>query len=219
VSKRLRTQVRIVVAAAVAALMTVGLIASPASASSWVSDDWIQAMGRSKDCLDTPTGTAGSNGGTVQVYGCKSFGASDELNQRWLLNYDSAKSAFEIRSAYSNICLDADTNTPGNGTRVQMWQCNGSDQQRWWLLASNLVPSRVSPVGPPGTNYPFYLANVYHSRIMNRYMTLQAPGTSGRLVRLWEADEEDKTELWDGFELQCAYAYRSHMNAVTHGCM
>src|SRR5690348_3644687 len=35
-----------------------------------------------------------------------------------------------------NQCLDADANAGGNGTKVQVWACNGSTQQEW-LLSSD----------------------------------------------------------------------------------
>ena len=37
-----------------------------------------------------------------------------------------------IRSSWNNRCLDADADTlPDNGTRVQLWDCNGTVQQGW----------------------------------------------------------------------------------------
>ncbi|MBM7773219.1 uncharacterized protein (DUF2147 family) [Actinokineospora baliensis] len=46
----------------------------------------------------------------------------------------------QIRSLYGsqNQCLDADLNGGGaNGTKVQLWDCNGSDQQQWLLDFEN----------------------------------------------------------------------------------
>ncbi|GAA2974816.1 RICIN domain-containing protein [Actinokineospora diospyrosa] len=42
----------------------------------------------------------------------------------------------QIRSEYGNggQCLDADLNGGGaNGSKVQLWDCNGTDQQKWLL--------------------------------------------------------------------------------------
>jgi hypothetical protein len=37
-----------------------------------------------------------------------------------------------IRSFWNQYCLDADNTTlPANGTKVQLWECNGSPQQGW----------------------------------------------------------------------------------------
>ncbi|MBL1104375.1 ricin-type beta-trefoil lectin domain protein [Streptomyces sp. 5-8] len=36
--------------------------------------------------------------------------------------------------ATGNLCLDADANTiPQNGTKVQLWGCNGNDNQVWYF--------------------------------------------------------------------------------------
>ena len=38
-----------------------------------------------------------------------------------------------IHSAKSGRCLDADLNTiGGDGTKVQLWDCNGQPQQKWY---------------------------------------------------------------------------------------
>src|SRR5579884_2261488 len=59
-----------------------------------------------------------------------SAGVSPALNAR----------AVEIQDAQSGRCLDADTATIGsNGTKVQLWDCWGGQNQRWHL---NLVPGR-----------------------------------------------------------------------------
>lgn len=43
---------------------------------------------------------------------------------------------YYVHSGIWNKCLDADTNTiGGNGTKVQVWDCNYQYQQRWWLWA------------------------------------------------------------------------------------
>jgi hypothetical protein len=43
-----------------------------------------------------------------------------------------------VWNRYNGKCLDADVNTMGaNGTKVQLWDCNGSLQQQW----------HVDPVG------------------------------------------------------------------------
>ncbi|GAA4605502.1 putative heme/steroid binding protein [Actinoplanes octamycinicus] len=38
-----------------------------------------------------------------------------------------------VHVGFNNKCLDADVNTIWtNGTKVQLWDCNGSPQQLWW---------------------------------------------------------------------------------------
>ena len=41
---------------------------------------------------------------------------------------------YTIHNRYSGRCLDADLNTiNANGTKVQLWDCNGSAQQIWYV--------------------------------------------------------------------------------------
>ena len=48
----------------------------------------------------------------------------------------ASSSTFIWKSA-AGQCVDADLNTIGaNGTRVQLWTCNGSLQQRWTITGS-----------------------------------------------------------------------------------
>lgn len=42
-------------------------------------------------------------------------------------------------------CLDVDANGGGNGTVVQLWQCNGTSQQRWYLWNNGALESYRFP--------------------------------------------------------------------------
>ncbi|WP_413755244.1 ricin-type beta-trefoil lectin domain protein [Streptomyces sp. MMBL 11-3] len=42
-------------------------------------------------------------------------------------------------------CLDVDANGGGNGTIVQIWQCNGTSQQRWYLWNNGALESYRFP--------------------------------------------------------------------------
>ncbi|MFD5410253.1 RICIN domain-containing protein [Streptomyces nojiriensis] len=42
-------------------------------------------------------------------------------------------------------CLDVDANGGGNGTVVQIWQCNGTTQQRWYLWNNGALESYRFP--------------------------------------------------------------------------
>ncbi|MFI7636075.1 ricin-type beta-trefoil lectin domain protein [Nonomuraea sp. NPDC049400] len=46
--------------------------------------------------------------------------------QQWVLREDG--SVYNVRF---QRCLDADTNTGGNGGKVQLWDC-GPWNQQWW---------------------------------------------------------------------------------------
>jgi hypothetical protein len=49
------------------------------------------------------------------------------------------------RYGSGNQCLDADLNGGGNGTKVQVWQCNGSLQQRWYLWNDGSLENYAFP--------------------------------------------------------------------------
>ncbi|MDT0615948.1 RICIN domain-containing protein [Streptomyces lancefieldiae] len=42
-------------------------------------------------------------------------------------------------------CLDVDANGGGNGTAVQVWECNGTSQQRWYLWNNGALESYRFP--------------------------------------------------------------------------
>jgi hypothetical protein len=76
-----------------------------------------------------------------------------------------------LRNVHSGRCVDADTNTIGaNGTVVQLWDCNGSNQQRW----------REAYDSPP--------------RILNRRsfrcldVDTNTNGANGSKVQLWDCN-------------------------------
>jgi hypothetical protein len=72
----------------------------------------------------------------------------------------AANPFFELRSATPNgWCLDADLNTLNqNGTKVQLWPCNGQLQQRWYIEGTSwrsaIFPNRCLDVnlGTPVVN-------------------------------------------------------------------
>jgi sRNA-binding regulator protein Hfq len=45
-----------------------------------------------------------------------------------------------VHSAYNGRCLDADLNgIHGNGAKVQLWDCNGQDQQSWTMYPDGKI--------------------------------------------------------------------------------
>lgn len=92
----------------------------------------------------------------------------------------SAKSASSAASAVITVnslykvtpgqCLDADITGGGqNGTKVQVWACNGSTQQQWEVFANDLA---------------FYNVRFYNNgnTVMDRDITV--PGNGAR-AQLW----------------------------------
>ena len=86
-------------------------------------------------CLDADAGHGPiTNGTKVQLWTC-----NGQSNQGWLCNRVSygiclndliLKASGLVNGKSTTMCLDADLNTIGsNGTKVQLWDCNGQSQQ------------------------------------------------------------------------------------------
>ena len=71
-------------------------------------------------CLEASGTTAGS---PVTLQGCY---ARTRTHQRWDFNGDGS-----ITDRRSGLCLDATNGDTTNGTKIQMWPCNGTVAQKW----------------------------------------------------------------------------------------
>ncbi|MEV4754544.1 RICIN domain-containing protein [Micromonospora sp. NPDC049559] len=76
-------------------------------------------------CLEADMNTINQLGTKVQLWGC----LPNAYNQMWRVVL--ANGGVELVNLQSNRCLDADINSDVNGTRVQLWDCNGTYQQGW----------------------------------------------------------------------------------------
>jgi hypothetical protein len=78
-----------------------------------------------------------------------------------------------IRNAQSGKCLDADGNhLDQNGDRVQLWDCNGGDNQKWYL----------EPVNPQNPSQ-FRLRNVADQKCLDA--DANGLNNNGDKVQLW----------------------------------
>ncbi|MFC6016679.1 RICIN domain-containing protein [Plantactinospora solaniradicis] len=80
-------------------------------------------------CLDGDRNTIPANGSRVQLWACNRW-----TNQAWILTTASGYPVgyYRIQNYYGRQCLDGDRNTiPANGSRVQLWACNGWTNQVW----------------------------------------------------------------------------------------
>ena len=85
-------------------------------------------------CLDV-VGKKTTNGANVHQWGCQ----YREVSQTWLLwPHGSANGwyYYTITNAHAsygglNMCLDVNQGGTSDGTNVQIWQCNGSQNQLW----------------------------------------------------------------------------------------
>ncbi|MGW4651202.1 RICIN domain-containing protein [Kitasatospora sp. NPDC004289] len=85
--------------------------------------------GYSNRCLDADLNSIGGNGTKVQLWDC-----SGQAQQTWIWTPVAGQPVgyYWIQTEYNHRCLDADLNTiGGNGTRIQLWDCNGWDNQIW----------------------------------------------------------------------------------------
>ncbi|MFE2474979.1 ricin-type beta-trefoil lectin domain protein [Streptomyces sp. NPDC059389] len=75
---------------------------------------------------------------TAQPHGVTDAAPQRLLNQAVRITNDFAKRP-------TTQCLDVDANGGGNGTVVQVWQCNGTTQQRWYLWNNGALESYRFP--------------------------------------------------------------------------
>lgn len=103
-----------------------------ATAQNIAAGSWVRVRslyGNKYQCLD-------GNGGTYDGYHHVIVNACDgRLSQCWYLRADGGME----NGAYRGLCLDADVNGHFNGTRVQMWACNGTWQQYWYQLSNDVA--------------------------------------------------------------------------------
>ncbi|GAA1153635.1 hypothetical protein GCM10009664_21990 [Kitasatospora gansuensis] len=110
-----------------AAPPAVGSTAAPSLAASYRTTRLTNGNGG--QCLDADLGTIGGNGTRVQLWGCNGWS-----NQTWIWTPAPGQPVgyYKIQTEKNYRCLDADLGTiNGNGTKVQLWDCNGWDNQIW----------------------------------------------------------------------------------------
>ena len=121
-----------------------------------------------------------------------------------------------FRSLYGSQgqCIDADANNGSNGTKVQVWTCNGTDQQKWiywndYTLESvrfrgMCMDADLNGGGTNGTRIQLWQCNgqpqqywytfsndlaIYNSRFLNNYNTVVdrdiTVSGNGARIQLW----------------------------------
>ena len=87
-------------------------------------------------CLDV-VGKRTANGSNVHQWGCQ---YNDQGSQSWSFLYQGAANGWHyyiITNANADVatghpmCLDVDKWGTGNGANVQIWECNGGQNQLW----------------------------------------------------------------------------------------
>jgi hypothetical protein len=158
------------------------------------SDPLIKSAFNSR-CLVMP-GTG--NGTRIQVTGCD----ESKKSQLFQLQSVAGTGGYQIQVENgSGKCIDADTTSaPANGTIVQVWDCNGQDQQLWDLAPGVTLLGGV------------VLVNRYASEVAGHLVVLDLDSTGGRSLQLW-AYNGGSNQVWQGVNLQLLdYIYHPRTN-------
>ncbi|MGW2892826.1 ricin-type beta-trefoil lectin domain protein [Streptomyces griseoruber] len=83
----------------------------------FMGDGTVRALGL---CMDVAWG-ATNDGAVIQLATCNGNPA-----QQFRLN-----SAHDLVDPQADKCVDANNRGTGNGTRLQLWDCNGQNNQKW----------------------------------------------------------------------------------------
>ncbi|GAA1618962.1 ricin-type beta-trefoil lectin domain protein [Actinoplanes couchii] len=111
-----------------------------------------------------------------------------------------------LQSTFSGRCIDIPNGLPNDGTRLQMWDCNGTDAQKWTLHSDGTVRAMgkcMDPAGGALTNgTPLQLADCNTNPVQR--FTLTAARTllnisSGRCadIKDWVGTNGATLQLWD----------------------
>ncbi|PTM86588.1 ricin-type beta-trefoil lectin protein [Streptomyces sp. VMFN-G11Ma] len=77
-------------------------------------------IGPGAKCVDVAADDTGGNGAAVQLWDCQSWA----VDQHWYHRSDSSLSTL-------GRCLDIEGNGTADGTKVELWDCNGVGGQKW----------------------------------------------------------------------------------------
>ncbi len=99
------------------------------------------------------------------------------ISTTWYTN-----TVYTIKSKWGNRCLDADLGTiNSNGTRVQLWDCNGWNNQRWYFIQS-------------AWSGWFLLKSYYNNRCLDA--DLGTINSNGTRVQLWDCIPGSTNQVW-----------------------
>lgn len=105
-----------------------------------------------------------------------------------------------LSNELSGRCLDADLNTIGsNGTRVQLWDCNGQPQQKWYIDQYASQSGTIWQV----------LRNVASGRCLDA--DLNSIQTNGTYVQLWDCNGQPQQEWRNVIALQNQFSQAGPM--------
>jgi GH25 family lysozyme M1 (1,4-beta-N-acetylmuramidase) len=172
------------------------------TAQKWtiVQDQTVRVLGK---CLDE--GGTG-NGAVVELETC----AGGNTAQRWQAGTDG-----QLINVASDRCLDDSGKKTANGTKLDIWACNGGTNQHWTLpaaeLASGLAGNCLTDKGGSTTNgNPIVTADCAGAssqkwtiesnetiHVDGKCLDVKGKGTAnGTLVDLWTCTSGDVAQDW-----------------------
>lgn len=111
-----------------------------------------------------------------------------------------------FRNRWNGRCLDADLNTiTRNGTRVQMWDCNGQNQQRWFqgseavirnYASARCLDADLNTIGRNGTRIQLWDCNFQNQQ------KFYLQGLNFRIAYNGRCLDVDTTQNWNGGRVQ-----------------
>jgi hypothetical protein len=112
--------------------------AVPAAATiSWRADSILDAYHICLDAENDAGGKPNRDGDRVQVWECNA--QAQQGWHFWELSFDR----YYVQNDFAGLCLDAENDgasSPYNwGDKVQLWTCNGQEQQIWRLTSTGMV--------------------------------------------------------------------------------
>ncbi|HSX09082.1 MAG TPA: ricin-type beta-trefoil lectin domain protein [Candidatus Saccharimonadales bacterium] len=152
------------------------------------SDNTIRINGK---CLDVNKNSTANNA-AVNIFKC-----NGGKNQQWKLTSitsGAAKGGTELLGVQSNKCLDIKQALTANGTPLEIFTCNGGNNQAWHSVTGTITP----PVVGGGT---VKNKGLLQSDLTNgsNHLCLDAKGagtTNGTIAQTYLCNSKDKAQQW-----------------------
>jgi len=90
-------------------------------------------------CVDVPLGLAWGEGFSEPARATQLYTCNGTAAQQWL--YDPGSQSIRVYADPNVRCLDIAGGSETNGTKVQVWQCNNTNAQKWSLLGDGTIRS------------------------------------------------------------------------------
>lgn len=118
------------------------------NAQKWMYDGFdkvIRSKINSSKCIDLENGNT-ANGTYVQIWDCQ----TENTNMQWILKEATPNTADEVQgyikmAINSSKCIDLKNENVSNGANIQIWDCNGSQAQYWFLDTDKQIKLMKNP--------------------------------------------------------------------------